>query len=228
MHMEPGIVDGTKIVLSYATATACTLYAGRLSLTHIRQEGAVSLLLRSVIAAALVFVFFEVFPHAPVGVSEVHLILGSSLFLMLGAAPTAIGLAAGLAVQGLFFEPQDLPQYGMNVTTLLAALFAMHAVAKRVLPANIPYVDLGYSHVLKMSVVFQGGIVAWVAFWTIYGRGFGAETLQSVGSFGLAYMTVVLLEPLIDLAVLAGAKALRGLPGLGGTVLVTPRLHRAA
>lgn len=228
MHIEPGIVDGTKIVLSYATATACTLHAGRLSLTLIRQEGAASLLLRSVIAAAPVFVFFEVSPHAPVGVSEVHLILGSSLFLILGAAPAAIGLAAGLAVQGLFFEPQDLLRYGMNVTTLLAALFAMQAVAKRVLPADVPYVDLGYSHVLKMSVVFQGGIAAWVAFWTIYGRGFGAEALQGVGSFGLAYMTVVLLEPLIDLAVLAGAKALRGLPGLRSTVLVSPRLHRAA
>ncbi len=224
MHMEPGIVDGTKILLSYATATACTLYAGRLSLVHIRDEGALSLLLRSVIAAALVFVFFEVFPHQPVGVSEVHLILGSSLFLVLGAAPTAIGLAVGLAIQGLVFEPQDLPQYGMNMTTLLAALFAMQALAKRVLPANMPYVDLGYSQVLKMSVMFQGGIIAWVAFWTIYGRGFGVETLQSVGSFGAAYMTVVLLEPLIDLALLAGAKALRG---LGGTVFVTPRLHRA-
>ena len=39
------------------------------------------------------FSFFEVLPHAPVGVSEVHLILGSTLFLILGAAPAAIGLA---------------------------------------------------------------------------------------------------------------------------------------
>ena len=228
MHMNPGIVDGTKIVLCYATDTACTLDAGRLCLTHIRQERAVSLLLRSAIAAALVFVVFEVFPHMPVDVTEVHLIFGSSLLLILGAAPAAIGLAAGLAVQSLFFEPQDLLQYGMNVTTLLAALFAMQAVAMRMLPANIPYVDLGYSHVLKMFVVFQGGIVAWVAFWTIFGRGLGAVNRQGVGSFGLACMTVVLLEPLIDLAVLVGAKALRGLPGLRGTVLVTPRLHRAA
>lgn len=139
-------------MLSYATATACTLYAGQLSITHIRQEGAGSLLLRSAIAAALVFVFFKVVPHMPVSVPEVHLILGSSLFLTLGVAPTAVGLAAGLAVQGLFFEPQDLPQYGMSVTTLLVALFAKQAVAK----------------------------------------------------------------------------ALRGLPGLGDTVLVTPRLLRAA
>lgn len=225
MHMEPGIVDGTKIVLSYATASACALYAAKLSLDHVRQEGMVSLLLRSFIAAALVWMFFEVFPHVPVGVSEVHLILGSSLFLILGATPAALGLAAGLAVQGLFFEPQDLPQYGMNVTTLLAALFAMQAAARRVLPANLPYVDMGYAHVLRLSVVFQGGIVAWVAFWTIYGQGSGAGTLQGVGRFGLAYMSVVLLEPLIDLAVLAAAKGLRG---LSSTVLVTPRLHHAS
>lgn len=228
MHMEPGIVDSSKIVLSYVTASACAFYAAKLSFDHVRQEGALSLLLRSVIAAVLVFVFFEVFPHVPVGVSEVHLILGSSLFLILGAAPTAIGLAAGLALQSLFFEPQDLAQYGMNVTTLLAALFAMQAVAKRVLPAKLAYVNLGYAHVLKMSVVFQGGIVAWVAFWTLYGRGIGAETLQGVGSFGAAYMSVVLLEPLIDLGVLAAAKWLRARSGARGSVLLTHRLHHAA
>lgn len=228
MHMEPGIVDGTKMLLSYATASACALFAIKSSLDHVRREGIGSLALRGVLATLLVFVFFEVFPHAPVGVSEVHLILGSSLFLILGAAPTAIGLAAGLALQGFFFEPQDLPQYGMNVTTLLAALFAMQAVAGRVLPADRPYVELGYGHVLRMSLVFQGGIVAWVAFWTIYGRGAGVETLQSVGSFGAAYMTVVLLEPLVDLAVLAVAKRLRARAGRGGALVFSHRLHHAA
>ena len=49
MHMEPGIVDGSKLLLSYATASACALYATKLSLDHIRHEGAVSLLLRSVL-----------------------------------------------------------------------------------------------------------------------------------------------------------------------------------
>jgi hypothetical protein len=223
--MEPGIVDTSKIVLSFVTASACALYAAKLSFDHIRQEGVVSLMLRSVLAALLVFVFFEVFPHAPVGVSEVHLILGSSLFLILGGAPTAIGLAVGLALQSLIFEPMDLPQYGMNVTTLLAALFALQSVAKRVIPANLAYVDLGYAQVFKMSVVFQGGIVAWVAFWTIYGRGLGAETLQSVGAFAAAYMTVVLLEPLISLGLLAAAKWLRARSGSGYSVLLTQRLH---
>lgn len=126
MHMEPGIVDGMKIVLSYATASACALYAAKLSLGHVRREGMTSLQLRSVIAAALMFVFFAVFPHMPVGVSEAHPILG--------AAPTAIGLSAGLALQGLFFTPQNLPQYGMYVTTLLAVLAG--AKALRGLPVS--------------------------------------------------------------------------------------------
>lgn len=116
----------------------------------------------------------------------------------------------------------------MNMTTSLAALFAVQAAAKRLLPTNMPYVELGYSHVLKMSVVFQGGFVAWVAFWTMYGRGFSAETLQGVGSVGAACIAVVLVEPLIDVAVLAGVKALLGLRGLAGKVLTMLRLHHAA
>ena len=43
---------------------------------------------------------------------------------------------------------------------------------------HISYVDPGYSHLLKMSAVFHGGIVAWLALWTTYGRSFGAEALQ--------------------------------------------------
>lgn len=62
--------------------------------------------------------------------------------------------------------------------------------------------------------------MAWVAFWAFYGQ--GAEALSGVLSFGAAYMLVLALEPLVDLAVLAGAKAARGLRGSG---LVTPRLY---
>ena len=51
------------------------------------------------------------------------------------------------------------------------------------------------------------------------------KLLASVAAFGAAYMSVVLIEPLADLAVLAGAKALHGLAKTG---LVTPRLYNAA
>jgi hypothetical protein len=223
MHIEPGLVDGAKIALSYATAAA----AGGTALYHInsatRQGGIASVAARAAVATIGVLIFFEVMPHFSAGVSEVHFILGSTLFLILGAGPAAIGLAAGLLLQGLFFAPFDLPQYGMNLTTLLVPLFALHAVAKRVIAPGTAYVDLEYRQVLALSAVYQGGVVSWVAFWAVYGAGFGAESLAAIATFGAAYMVVVLIEPIADLAVLGLAKALKG----QGSALVTPRLYAA-
>jgi ABC-type Co2+ transport system permease subunit len=209
MHIEPGVVEGAKIFLSYATAVAAFGLTAKLARDSIRDNGGVgALALRSLFTSALVFCFFEVFPHHPVGVSEVHLILGSTLLLLFGAGAAAIGLAVGLLLQGLFFAQFDLPQYGMNVTTLLLPLWGIQLLAKRIIPARTAYVDTSYKQALALSTAYQGGIVAWVAFWAFYGHGFSAESLASVGSFGLAYMSVVLLEPLIDLGVLAAAKSL--------------------
>lgn len=223
MHIEPGLVSEAKIVLSYATAAA----AGGVALYHIatatKERGIASVGLRSVIATIGVFIFFEVLPHFAIGVSEVHFILGSTLFLILGPGPAAIGLAAGLLIQGLFFAPFDLPQYGMNLTTLLVPLFALHELAKRLIAPGTAYVDLQYKQVLALSTVYQGGVVAWVAFWAVYGAGFGADNLAAIGTFGVAYMAVVLIEPLADLAVLAAAKALKA----HGSIFVTPRLYAA-
>jgi ABC-type Co2+ transport system permease subunit len=223
MHIEPGLVDGAKIVLSYATAAA----AAATALYHVtkatRESGIASVTVRSLIATVGVFIFFEVLPHFPVGVSEVHFILGSTLFLILGPGPAAIGLGLGLLIQGTFFAPFDLPQYGMNLTTLLVPLFALHELAKRVIAPGTAYVDLEYKQVLALSTVYQGGVVAWVAFWAIYGQGFGPQSLAAIGTFGLAYMAVVLIEPVADLAVLGLAKALKG----KGSAFVTPRLYSA-
>ncbi|NVO54599.1 energy-coupling factor ABC transporter permease [Rhodobacteraceae bacterium B1Z28] len=225
MHIEPGIVDGAKIVLSYATAAGAATYAAKEALSAIRTSGAASLAVRTALATVCTFVFFQVLPHFAVGVSEVHFILGSTLFLLLGVAPAAFGLALGLLLQGVLFAPFDLPQFFINVTTLLVPLFAVQALAKRIIAPGTAYVDLKYRQALALSTAFQGGVVAWVAFWAFYGQGFGAETMASVFAFGGAYMLVVIIEPLADLAVLAVAKSLRGLNGTG---LVTPRLYNAA
>ncbi|QDG58541.1 MULTISPECIES: energy-coupling factor ABC transporter permease [Pseudomonas] len=225
MHIEPGLVEAGKLWLSYVTAATVGTYTVKLVADAIGERGAVSLVVRAAAATALVFGFFELLPHHPVGVSEVHLILGSTLFLLFGAAPAAVGLALGLLIQGLFFAPFDLPQYGMNVTTLLVPLLAVAALARRIIAPNTPYVDLGYRQALGLSTAFQSGIVAWVAFWAFYGKGFTAENALSVLTFGSAYMTVVILEPLLDLAVLAGAKATHR---LRNSRLVERRLYQAA
>jgi hypothetical protein len=142
---------------------------------------------------------------------------------MLGIGPSALGLAMGLLLQGLFFAPTDLPQFFMNLTTLLVPLFALQAVAQRAIAKDTAYVDLSYAQALKLSVAYKGGVVAWVAFWVIWGQGFAA--MSEIMTFGAAYMTVVLLEPLVDLAVLGIAKSAKGLHGSG---LVSERLHTAA
>jgi ABC-type Co2+ transport system permease subunit len=226
MHIEPEVVTGAKLFLSYATAAGAFGLTAKLALDSVRDNGGVAALaLRSLLTTALVFCFFEVFPHHAVGVSEVHLILGSTLLLLFGAGATAIGLALGLLLQGLLFAPFDLPQYGMNVTTLLVPLLGIHLLAKRIIPARTAYVDTSYKQALALSTAYQGGIVAWVAFWAFYGNGFSAENLAAVGSFGVAYMSVILLEPLVDLGMLAAAKALSA---YSRGPLFNARLHQPA
>ncbi|MBE9638664.1 energy-coupling factor ABC transporter permease [Salipiger mangrovisoli] len=224
MHIEPGVVDGAKMAFAAVTAAASTGYAAKLTAQDVARSSVISVTARTLLAAVGTFVFFEVLPHFPVGVSEVHFILGSTLFLLLGTAPAAMGLALGLLVQGLFFAPTDLPMYFVNVTTLLVPLFATAALARRVVPEGTAYVDLSYADVLKLSGVFQAGVVAWVAFWVFYGQGVSAETFGAVLTFGGAYMLVLLIEPLADLAALAAAKSLRD-TGLGR--IFAPRLYAA-
>jgi ABC-type Co2+ transport system permease subunit len=225
MHIEPGLVADSKIWLSYFTACGAGAYALKATFDTIRDRGLMSLVTRTAATTALVFSFFEVLPHYPIGVSEVHLILGSTLFLVFGLAPAALGLALGLLVQGLFFAPFDLPQYGMNVTTLLVPLIALTALARQVIKPDTPYVELRYRQALALSTTYQAGIVVWVGFWALYGQGFTAANFTAITSFGAAYMSVIIVEPLVDLAVLAAAKTFHR---LAGSMLLERRLYEAA
>jgi hypothetical protein len=86
-------------------------------------------------------------------------------------------------------------------------MLLLNVVAKRIIPKDTPYKDITYSQLLKLSLIWEGSIVSWVAFWAFYGQGFGAENLHNVWTFGVAYMGVVIIEPLVDMAVLALVKA---------------------
>ncbi len=206
MHIEPGVVSGAKMLLGYGTATAVIGTSAKLAWDNIKENGIISFLVKTIISTMIVFSCFEILPHYPIGISEVHLILGTTIFLIFGVAPAAFGLALGLLIQGVFFAPFDLPQYGINVTTLLASILFLNIVAKKVIPKDTPYKDITYSQLLKLSIAWEGSIVAWVAFWAFFGQGFGAENLHNVFTFGASYMGVVIIEPLIDLAVLAAVK----------------------
>lgn len=224
MHIEPGIVEPAKLILSYGTGAAAISFAAKKVYDTMSERGGLALTLGGIATTALTVTFFELLPHFPVGVSEVHFILGSTLFLLFGVGPAALGLALGLLAQALFFAPSDLPQYGMNVTSILVPLFVISELANRVVKPSKCYVDITYKQALALSTTFQAGVVTWVAFWTIYGQGFGAESLAAIGLFGAAYLTVIIIEPLVDLAVLAIAKTFSGRDKVG---MFEPRLKLA-
>jgi ABC-type Co2+ transport system permease subunit len=207
MHIEAGVVQGTKMLLSYATAVGVVGVGAKLAWENIRDNGIISLLLKSLLATIIVFCCFEVLPHYPIGVSEVHLILGTTIFLIFGIAPAMIGLALGLLIQGVFFAQFDLPQYGINVTTLLASMLILYASSRKIIPENIAYRDISYFQMLKMSIVWESAIISWVGFWAFYGQGFSTENLYNVFIFGSSYILVVIIEPLVDLALLSAVKA---------------------
>jgi len=207
MHIEPGVVNGAKMALGYATAGVTLSFGAKVVWEHIKESGIASFIVKSILATIVIFSCFEILPHYPVGVSEVHLILGTTIFLIFGIAPAMVGLALGLLIQGIFFAPFDLPQYGINVTTLLASMMLLHFASKKIIPAKLAYKDISYTQLIKMSIIWEGSIVSWVAFWAFYGQGFGAENINNVLAFGSSYMLVVMIEPLIDLAVLSLVKA---------------------
>ena len=226
MHIEPGVVNGAKIGLSYLTGTAAIAIGLKLLIQRMFNNTSVLLTaVRCLITTVFVFSFFEVLPQYPLGVSEVHFIFGATLFLFFGAGATAFGLVAGLSLQGLLLAPSDLPQLYINISTLLFPLFAVSYISKKIIPANIAYTDLKYRHVISLTGIYQGGIILWVAFWCFYGQGFNQETFYNVGIFSLAYSTVIGIECLLDVGLLATLKSYkkRSLPSVFNQRLISAK-----
>jgi hypothetical protein len=226
MHIEPGIVNGAKIGLSYFTGAAAIAIGLKLLIQRIFNNTSVLLTaVRCLITTLFVFSFFEILPQYPLGVSEVHFIFGATLFLFFGAGATAFGLVAGLSLQGFLLAPSDLPQLYINISTLLFPLFAVSYISKKIIPANIAYTDLKYRHVISLTSIYQGGIILWVAFWCFYGQGFNQETFYNVGIFSLAYSTVIGIECLLDVGLLATLKSYkkRSLPSVFNQRLISAK-----
>ena len=226
MHIEPGVVNGAKIGLSYLTGAAAIAIGLKLLIQRMFNNTSVLLTaVRCLVTTVFVFSFFEVLPQYPLGVSEVHFIFGATLFLFFGAGATAFGLVAGLSLQGLLLAPSDLPQLYINISTLLFPLFAVSYISKKIIPANIAYTDLKYRHVISLTGIYQGGIILWVAFWCFYGQGFNQETFYNVGIFSLAYSTVIGIECLLDVGLLATLKSYnkRSLPSVFNQRLISAK-----
>lgn len=63
MHIEPGLVSGTRIMLGHATAVAVLSTTGLLAIQTARRHGLLALPGRSLLAVLLMFCCFEALPH---------------------------------------------------------------------------------------------------------------------------------------------------------------------
>jgi cobalt/nickel transport system permease protein len=191
MHIEPGLIAQPKLLMAAAAATALlAAYLPRL----LRQP---VLILRTVLAAAAFTVFMQAF-HMPVGPSELHFLGAMPLYLSFGFVPTLLGMALGLLLQGLLFEPQDLVNLAVNSLSLMLPLMAVHHLLAPRLLATGRAVTL--TTLLKLDSAFYSGVVAMVGFWLAIGE--PALAMTDWAHFAASYLPVVALEPLLTLGVL--------------------------
>lgn len=191
MHIEPGLIAPSKLAFAAVVATAVlACYVPQL----LRQP---TLALRSLLAALFFSCFMQAF-HMRAGPSELHFLGAMPLYLSFGFVPTLIGLGLGLLLQGLIFEPQDLPHLAVNSLSLMLPLMAVHyGLARRLIRSDRP---LKLKSLLKLDAAYYGGVLAMVGFWLALGQ--TQTSVAEWATFALAYVPVILLEPVVTLGLL--------------------------
>jgi ABC-type Co2+ transport system permease subunit len=189
MHIEPGYVSATKIVLANIAAIGML---GSQSLQLVRQP---QLMVRTLLAAIFFSVFMQMF-HLQVGPSELHFVGAMPIYLTLGFVPTLIGFGLGLLLQGLLFNPADLVHLGINFLSLAVPLALLHAtLGKRVQKLDI-------KTILKLDAAYYSGVTLMVGFWLSIGE--VATPLAAWAAFAASYISLVLIEPVFNWVIVKG------------------------
>lgn len=195
MHIEPGLLATPKLMAANLAAVA--LMAAHAP-AWLKQP---KLWLRTVLAALFFTVFMQSF-HRPVGPSELHFIGAMPIYLTLGFLPTLFGFAAGLLLQGLVFEPQDLVHLSVNFLSLSVPLAVLHHTLGQCLASGA----LSVGRILKLDAVYYTGVTVMVGFWLAIGN--DATALADWGLFAASYLAIVALEPLFTVLVVKGVQTL--------------------
>jgi ABC-type Co2+ transport system permease subunit len=196
MHIEPGLVNGVKVIAANGAASGVLLAYGSKFFKQIP-----TMLIRTTLASVFFTVFMQAF-HMNVGPSELHFVGAMAIYMTLGFIPTLYGFALGLLFQGLLFAPWDLPHLAVNSLSLMVPLIVVHytrgqvALAKGV--SNISWKDL-----VKLDAMYYSGVALMVGFWLL---GESATTFAAWGQFALSYMAVVALEPVVTLTAVFGLR----------------------
>ncbi|MHB1104638.1 MAG: energy-coupling factor ABC transporter permease [Devosia sp.] len=209
MHIEPGVLNATKLVSANAAAitTLATFGAGLL-----RQP---ILLLRAGLAALFFSVFMEIF-HLPVGASELHFVGASAVYMLFGFVPTLVAFAVGLLAQGLVFEPQDLVHLGVNSLSLMLPLIVAHRLVGQRFFASEDKLAVRWATVVRFDAVYYTGVVAMVGFWLALGD--VPTPLIQWAIFAISYLPLVLVEPVFTWGIVKLAHRNRRRLGAATTV----------
>ena len=188
MHIEPGFIAPAKLILANASAAA-------LLAAHVKGViRAPALLLRTLLAALFFSLFMQSF-HMPVGPSELHFVGAMAIYLTLGYLPTVFGFAAGLLLQGLLFDPQDLVHLAVNSLSLIVPLMAVHhSFGKRLTEGRR---NLNWQEIVRLDAMYYAGVTAMVGFWLLVGD---VETpFFAWAKFAVSYTPLVLIEPVVTM-----------------------------
>ena len=191
MHIEPGYIVQAKVLAANGALAVTLAWHGRTLLYQPTQ------ILRTLLAALFFSLFMQSF-HMSVGPSELHFIGAMPIYLALGFLPTLFGFCIGLLLQGLIFEPTDLPHLAVNSLSLIVPLIAVHYTLGKALrrTTNGHHIDL--SVILKLDAAYYAGVVTMVGFWLLLAD--VGTPLAAWGTFAASYLTVVLLEPVFTYA----------------------------
>lgn len=186
MHIEPGFIAQTKLILANVSAIGLL---GHYARGLLRQPADI---VRTLLAALFFSLFMQSF-STPVGPSELHFVGAMAMYLTLGFLPTLIGFAAGLLLQGLLFDPSDLPHLAVNSLSLMLPLIAVHSTVGRGLRDAGRRV--GWAAILKLDALYYGGVTAMVGFWLLVSD--VATPFAAWAAFAGSYLAIVAVEPLV-------------------------------
>jgi len=188
MHIEPGLLAPTKVLLANVSALGLLgLYAQGL----LKQPAD---LIRTLIAALFFSVFMQGF-HLPVGPSELHFVGAMAIYLTLGFLPTFYGFALGLLLQGLLFDPLDLQHLAVNALSLILPLLAVHYGLGRQLREAACGKRIRWATIVKLDALYYSGVTLMVGFWLLAAE--VATPLASWATFATSYLAMVAIEPLV-------------------------------
>lgn len=188
MHIEPGFIAQAKVLLANVSAVGLLGYYMKDVLTRPAD------IVRTLLAAVFFSLFMQSF-HVSVGPSELHFVGAMAMYLTLGFLPTLIGFAVGLLLQGLLFDPMDLPHLAVNSLSLMLPLIAVHYTVGRKLRDAASGRRVGWAAILKLDAMYYGGVTTMVGFWLLIAD--VATPFAAWAAFATSYLAIVAVEPLV-------------------------------